>query len=1078
MTELTNANFTDFFQELWGHPPFAWQKDLATKVLEKADSSGAWPEAIALPTASGKTACMDIAVFALAAQASRLDGDCPITAPRRIFFVVDRRVIVDQAFDRASAMSKKLDEAGHGILKKVADNLRRIAHGAPRHSGPSRHSGEGRSPAHPLRQIAHGPSRHSGEGRSPVHPLPQIAHDASRHSGAPRHSGEGRSPVRPLTAHVLRGGMYRSEAWARDPLQPMVVASTVAQVGSRLLFRPYGPSSRTAPIYAGLVANDSLIFLDEAHCAQPFMQTLRAVKKYREWAREPLSRAFYPVIMSATPPDDVTDVFRDSSPEGRDLDHVLGKRQLAEKPALLKRVTQAKGDQAIPELSKALAQEALALVNDERRAIVVFANRVATARETARLLRERNESDVVLLTGRMRQIDKDFTTDKYLEPLKSGNIEESPTVGQLGMFTKSSGLTRSMELDRPLIVVATQTLEVGADLDFDGLVTECASLDALRQRFGRLNRVGRDVDARGAILVRDDQAKLKRNDEGDPIYGTALAKTWEWLTEIADKNGKVDFGISHLNERLSKLESLAELNAPSPDAPVMLPAHVDCWGQTSPIPKPDPEVALFLHGPREGVRDVRVCWRAGLDLSDDGIDDSLELLGLCPPSSPETLPVPISLFRRWLSGDEPDDHSADVEWVTEPDDSQPVGASTGEDATARRVVRWRGRNDTGKDEVTNDPRRIRPGDLIVIPTCHPAPVDLIGDFPQTYTLDIGDRAHLIARAKPVLRLHRDLVEKWPDEASVARSKARELLEIVAQRQQDPAIEDETEGHASDLLDALSKCELSDEWIWMSHTVEALVSERQSRRMEFVGDHSLVIFGTRRIPHVVPEENTFSDEDDSSASGYSRSNRQPVELHDHLRGVERFARRYAIGSGLPQDLSDAVAMAGLLHDLGKADPRFQVLLHGGNPWLVGEPLAKSGQMPSGQAYRTAREAAGYPKGGRHELLSVRLAESSDGLLLQNENLRDLVLHLVASHHGHCRPFAPVVSDDECVPTGFELDGHPLQWSGPTNLERLDSGVPDRYWRLVRRYGWWGLAWLEALVRLADWRRSEYEETHND
>ena len=152
-----------------------------------------------------------------------------MTAPRRIFFVVDRRIIVDEAHDRAGRLAKKLEAAEGGILQTVADRLRRLARGG----------------------------------------------------------GTGLGDERPLAVHSLRGGMYRSEAWARNPLQPTIVASTVDQIGSRLLFRAYRRRPGTWPVYAGLVANDSLILLDEAHCAQPFLQTLRAVAKLRTWAEAP-----------------------------------------------------------------------------------------------------------------------------------------------------------------------------------------------------------------------------------------------------------------------------------------------------------------------------------------------------------------------------------------------------------------------------------------------------------------------------------------------------------------------------------------------------------------------------------------------------------------------------------------------------------------------------------------------------------------------------------------------------------------------------------------------------------------------
>src|SRR5208282_387741 len=106
----------------------------------------------------------------------------------------------------------------------------------------------------------------------------------------------------------------------------------------------------------------------------------------------------------------------------------------------------------------------------------VIVNRVATARLLAK------ELSAVLLTGRMRPLDRERVFDEKLRPLLS-NADGAP----------------------PPFVVGTQCLEVGADFDFHALVTECASLDALRQRFGRLNRVARRPSAKAVVVIRGDQ---------------------------------------------------------------------------------------------------------------------------------------------------------------------------------------------------------------------------------------------------------------------------------------------------------------------------------------------------------------------------------------------------------------------------------------------------------------------------------------------------------------------------------------------------------------------------------------------
>lgn len=204
----------------------------------------------------------------------------------------------------------------------------------------------------------------------------------------------------------------------------------------------------------------------------------------------------------------------------------------------------------------------------------------------------------------------------------------------------------------------------------------------------------------------------------------------------------------------------------------------------------------------------------------------------------------------------------------------------------------------------------------------------------------------------------------------------------------------------------------------------------------------------------------------------------IRLADHLDGVAALVQSLATRLGLPAELAADLALAARWHDAGKADPRFQRWLHGGSEYKAltqREPLAKSREaVLSRQALRASRERAGYPAGCRHELLSVALMDNGDAAVRGGAHDWELVLHLVGSHHGYCRPLAPVLIDDQPVPVRFERDGSSVTRSSAHDLARIDSGVADRFWTLIERYGWWGLAWLEAILRLSDHRQSAIEQ----
>jgi CRISPR-associated endonuclease/helicase Cas3 len=227
----------------------------------------------------------------------------------------------------------------------------------------------------------------------------------------------------------------------------------------------------------------------------------------------------------------------------------------------------------------------------------------------------------------------------------------------------------------------------------------------------------------------------------------------------------------------------------------------------------------------------------------------------------------------------------------------------------------------------------------------------------------------------------------------------------------------------------------------------------------------------RAPASAPrddEPDLFADEDDQLSQA-------PEEIHlaDHTAQVERTAGLMARAC-LDDATASVIQAAARWHDAGKLDPRFQALLRGGLP-DPGRPLAKSPDLRRAreQAQRN-REAAGLPDDFRHEMLSLQLAcrFAAHGFSPADH---ELFLHLIASHHGHARPFAPVCEDREPPPvtgqcSGIEVNLSTDERQSLTPAHRLDSGVSDRFWRLVRRFGWWSLAYREAILRLADWLAS--------
>ena len=569
----------------------------------------------------------------------------------------------------------------------------------------------------------------------------------------------------------------------------------------------------------------------------------------------------------------------------------------------------------------------------------------------------------------------------------------------------------------------TQSLEVGADFDVDALVTECASWDALRQRFGRVDRDGL-LSAAGAPAAMTVMNAASSGPD-DPVYGPAMAATWEVLKGLAEE---FDAGVE------ADVEAPPETIAARRSAPLLLSNHWRTWAQTRPRPGVEPDPSLWLHGPESSVADVDLVWRE--DLTAEVVNACADnralrlqvetMLRLLPPLSAEALPVPIGALRAWLAGG----HECEAP-VADAEGSSFVDA-TADSGTGRRALRVR----AGEVKVVGA-ADVRPGDTLLVPCSY-------GGISRANWAPRSDEAvRDLGRAARTLAGHEDVVRLLP---SASNPPVPDPMALPAEQFDDVA-----------------------EW------AEDHLGRRPTRARVAIVDYSpagrrffVVRFPPPRAARQVLDATVGLDQDGTDERNSFVG--LGVDLGAHCKSVGALAAIFADRLGLSEALVADLKLAGRLHDLGKADPRFQRWLTDG----LGQTklLAKSA-LRDPRKIAQARDASGYPRGGRHELMSLALLDSNETVLATAADA-ELVRHLVASHHGWCRPWAPAAPDAHPVTVEVEHDGRVLRASSDHGLANAGSGVADRFFSLLDRYGWHGLAWLESILRLADHRRSELDE----
>jgi CRISPR-associated endonuclease/helicase Cas3 len=863
--------------------------------------------------------------------------------------------------------------------------------------------------AEKLREALEGKAEH-------IHELDECMRTEATQTAAELKKRLGLNEKRKLPISTLRGAHVDNREWLEDPSVPAIVVGTVDMIGSRLLFSGYGVSRKMRPYQAGLLGADALVVLDEAHLVPPFANLLRAIEGDATlWPKDQtLLPRFIVLPLSAThrarsAQHSGAESFGLEDEDWRDT--TASKRLNARKQLRVEPLSEKDQDRQLAEMAFALATKG------RPARVVVFCNR-----------REKKDDGAgPSAQGVAEAIEGLAKGDKKAGREKIDINPPELLVGARRVHEREQAARRLQELgftgdaepaQRPAFLVATSAGEVGIDFDADHMVCDLAPWERMVQRLGRVNRRG--GDGREAQVVVFDTSGIEK----DEVRKVLLTATRDLLNRIeTDFGGKA--GPATLLELRGQVgrQEIEKASTPEPLRPALTRALVDAWSMTSLEHHTGrPEIAPWLRGWVAEKPQTMVLWRKYLPLrlgdSDQATfssrEDINEFFDAAPPHESEKLETETFRVAVWLQ------KRADALL-----ERKPPEAASSEELSAAEAER--------SETALQDARKLQRNDVIA----------------------------LILSPSAEYERHLTLRELAQDRKGTARDDFHDMLAgkiLVMDARLGGLTEDgllceraDSDPPTADALDDWSR-KVGFRVRWEER------GQQKEQERDWLSEGEFVI--CRDADDDWTERLVIEHLHDAAQSEEGRSISWPQELAAHEGLAARKVRDIAARVGLSDAATEALALAAFLHDEGKRALRWQ------------RAFRAPREKDDAGVYKAFAKTRGpidqaILDGYRHEFGSLAIFEPGNDWAKQlpaevrkrvdglPQDWRDLVMHLITAHHGQARP---VIATRGC------------EDAPPSALEARAREVALRFARLQERWGPWGLAWWEALLRAADQQAS--------